>query len=53
MNTVTQTQTVLAQDPTSLTVEDIQDIVAEAKTAAASAAAKFLAEWTEGTGGNE
>ena len=53
MNTVTQTQTVLAQDPSSLTVEDIQDIVAEAKTAAASAAAKFLAEWTEGTGGNE
>ena len=42
MNTVTQTQTVLAQDPSSLTVEDIQDIVAEAKTAAASAAAKFL-----------
>ena len=53
MNTVTQTQTVLAQDPSSLTVEDIQNIVAEAKTAAASAAAKFLAEWTEGTGGNE
>src|SRR5210317_1264745 len=53
MNTVTQTQTVLAQDPANLTVEDIQDIVAEAKTAAASAAAKFLAEWNAGTGGNE
>ena len=42
MNTVTQTQTVLAQDPNNLTVEDIQDIVAEARTAGASAAAKFL-----------
>ena len=39
MNTVTQTQTVLAQDPANLTVEDIQDIVVEARTAAASAAA--------------
>ena len=53
MNTLTQTQTVLAQDVNNLTVDDITAIVAEAKAEAAVAAHTWLAKWKEGTGGNE
>ena len=51
--TANQTMAVMAEDVNHYTAEDIARILAESKSAARAAVAKFLADWKAKTGGNE
>ena len=51
--TANQTLAVMAEDVNHYTAEDIARILAESKSAARDAVAKFLADWKAKTGGNE
>jgi len=53
LNSATGTMATVAQDIKQYTADDIRAIKAEAVSEAKKAVAKFLAEWTESTGGNE
>ena len=52
MNTFTPEATQI-KDTNDYTVEDLQNIIATAKSEASQAATEWLAQWVESTGGNQ
>ena len=52
MNTFTPLATQI-KDTNDYTVEDLQNIIATAKSEASQAATEWLAQWVESTGGNQ
>jgi hypothetical protein len=52
MNTFTPLATQI-KDTNDYTVEDLQNIIATAKSEASQAASEWLAQWVESTGGNQ